>query len=144
MESEAVEVRAIARGLALLTALILATLLSTVRLPAAPAPGVEQEASVSVVRKRGPEPMALAAAQALAPQQPTTLSAVSAESGQGLGQETRLWVNGPGGEIVFRNAGRFERCVLARRQRMEDADCPSAADRRRMVLDTDAEGARDA
>ncbi|MDX2234360.1 MAG: hypothetical protein NW200_07665 [Hyphomonadaceae bacterium] len=141
MDSDAIEVRAIARVSAVLIAMIGGTLLSTVRTPPAPSPGVAQSASVQVIRKKDVTPMAMAAADLMAG--PATPSSFAADDGHGLGEEIRLWVNTPAGEIVFNNAERYQRCLRARQSRMETADCPSAEDSRRMVLDATAAGPRD-
>ena len=141
MQSDMIEVRAISRVSAALVALIGATLLTTVRLPAMPAPGLSDTASVRVIRKkdasdaqRADTDTGLAAA----------LRASAAQDGVGLGDEVLLWVNDPSGAIVFRNAGRFRRCVEARLHGMEESDCPSASDLRQMVLEDDAGRHRDA
>lgn len=133
MDSNAFEVRAISRVAAGLLTLIGATLLASVRLPASPAPGVAESASVMVVRKKAENEAAMAAAEALNAQA-ESVDFASAHAGDGYGTEVLLWVNRPG-EIVFRNADRYQRCVLARNRQLEAPDCPSAEDRRRMVLD---------
>jgi hypothetical protein len=140
MDSSAIEVRAISRAAAALLALIVGVLVATVRVSPAPSPGVGQVASVTVVRKKVEDDAAMAAAEALDAAAPAPFS--SLRDGQGFGEEVVLWVTGPGGEIVFRNAERYQRCLAARSRRMEAPDCPSAADNRRMVLDQRA--ARDA
>jgi hypothetical protein len=141
MDSSSLEVRAISRAAAVLIALSGATLLATVRLPAAPSPGYGEAASLRVIRKKTDDEVAMAAAQALTAQQGAAFA--SDDDSAGLGEEVLLWVNAPGGQIVFRNADRYHRCVMARNERMEAPDCPSASDTRRMVLDT-SRGARGA
>jgi hypothetical protein len=131
MDSSALEVRVIARASAVLIGLIVATLLTTVRLPSAPAPGAGSDFSVQVVRKRAGE-MANAAASI---GDGARAAAVSQPDGLGVGADIRLWLESPAGELVFVSAERYARCVAARAGRREDADCPSASDRRRMVLD---------
>lgn len=132
MDSETVEVRAIARGAAVLIAVIGGTLLTTVSVSPTIAPGVGAAPSVQVIRKK-PQP---GEPGAPAPVGPALTDALAGGRGEaGFGEEIRLWFDGPGGELVFRSAERFERCLLARNMGMEAPDCPSAADRRRMVLD---------
>jgi hypothetical protein len=138
MDSEIIEVRAISRAVAVLAAIVVATLVSTTPLPGLePTPGLGQAASVMIVRKKPQNDMALASA-ALSPSSQASMAFKGAEGPEGFGQDLRLWVNGPGGELVFLNADRFERCQIARAQRLEQPDCPSADDPRRMVLDTRA------
>ena len=135
MQSDMIEVRAISRVSAVLVALIGGTLLCTVRVPAMPAAGVSDTASVRVIRKRDVTDAQQAEAEA---RLAATLRASAAEDGVGLGDEVLLWINDPSGAIVFRSANRFHRCVLARSRGLEDADCPSASDRRQMVLEDTA------
>ena len=49
----------------------------------------------------------------------------------------RLWIETPS-RIVFDNSPQYRRCVEARARRHDEADCPSAQDRRAMVLREDA------
>lgn len=142
MDSSSFEVRMISRAAAALLALIVGVLVATVRVPPAPAPGVGETASVMIVRRKAEDDAAMAAAEALAANADPAPFA-SARDGEGFGEEIVLWVNGPGGEIVFRNADRYRRCVTARHRKVDTADCPSAADQRRMMLD-EASAARDA
>ena len=134
MNAETLEVRAISWGVTALLALVGVTLLSTMRFPEMAAPGVSDAASIQVVRKKDRDD-AHAAQQAMALVAAAPMPVADAGVGSGLGEEIRLWINGPGGEIVFRNADRFRRCVAARAQRMEAPDCPSAGDLRQMVLE---------
>lgn len=135
MTSEALEVRWISRTCAALLALVVATLLSSVRLPLAPAMGSGDEFSVEIVRKRAEDAIAAFAATAGASADVTVQRATASPIDTGAGMDVRLWLNGPQGEIVFVSAERYARCIDARARRMDDADCPSASDRRRMVLD---------
>lgn len=138
MSSEALEVRWVSRACAALVGLIVATLISSLRLPVAPATGPGDDFSMQIVRKRAEEAVATvpsASAPADLGAQRATASLIDA----GAGMDVRLWLNGPAGEIVFMSAERYARCIDARARRRDDADCPSASDRRRMVLDaTDA------
>ncbi len=143
MNSDAIEVRAISRGVAVLLALIGVTLLSQVRLPQMPTPGVSDMASIQVVLKKDRDAALLAAQEAAALAASSTMPFADARGTSGLGEDIRLWINGPRGEIVFRNADRFRRCVMARAQRIEESDCPSAGDLRQMVLEK-AGGVREA
>ncbi len=136
MNSDAIEVRAISRVVAVLLALIGVTLLSTVRLPAMPTPGVSDVASIQVVRKKDRDAALLAAQEAAALAAAAPMRFADARDTSGLGEDIRLWINGPDDEIIFHNADRFQRCVTARAHRMEAPDCPSAGDRRQMVLET--------
>lgn len=131
MDSSALEVRVISRVSAALIGLIFATLLTTVRLPNEPAPGSGSDFSVQVVRKRADNPASAAASIG----DGARAAVISEPEGSGLGADIRLWLEGPAGELVFVSAERYARCVAARAGRREDADCPSASDRRRMVLD---------
>jgi hypothetical protein len=142
MKSEAVEVRAISQAVAVLLALIGVTLLSTVRFPDMPAPGISDAASIKVVLKKDAD-AALLAAQEAALAAAAPMMFADADGASGLGEDFRLWINGPGDEIVFRNADRFRRCVMARAQQLEEPDCPSASDMRQMVLEK-AGGLREA
>ena len=135
MQSDLIEVRAISRVSAVLIALIGATLLTSVRLPAMTAPGLSDAASVRVIRKKDTSDAQQAAAEA---RFAAALRASAVDDGLGPGDEVLLWVNDPSGAIVFRNANRFHRCVLARSRGVEDADCPSASDLRQMVLEDTA------
>lgn len=133
MQSDAIEIRAISRVSAALIALIGGTLLSSMRVPAMPAAGVSDAASVRVIRKKDQGDVQQATAEAgLAAALALRAGALD---GADLGDEVRLWVNDPAGAIVFRNAGRFHRCVAARARGVEDADCPSASDLRQMLLE---------
>ena len=135
MQSDMIEVRAISRVSAVLIALIGGTLLSAVRVPAMPAAGISDAASVRVIRKKDVTDAQKVEAEA---RLVAALRTSAVEDGFGLGDEVLLWINDPSGAIVFRNANRFHRCVQARSRRMEDADCPSASDLRQMVLEDTA------
>jgi hypothetical protein len=137
MDSSALEVRLISRACALLLALIVSLLLSTVRLPSAAAPGEGGDFSIEVVRQRAEE-TAMAMANAVAPTAAAAQPARPGTSETGIGIDIGLWTEGPTGELVFASAERYARCVAARARGLEDADCPSAVDRRRMVLDPDS------
>ena len=143
MDSETIEVRAISRVSAALLALIGGTLLSGVRIPAMPEPGITDAASVRVIRMKDANEEMRAVAEALALASALEMRASSLRESAGLGAAVLLWVNGPGGEIVFRNRDRFRRCVQARSYRREEPDCPSAGDPRQMVWE-DAGGHRKA
>lgn len=134
MDSETVEIRAISRGVAVVGAVVVGALLATVELPATPAPGSDGDFSIEIVRKRT-EAAATAVANVMAPAADAATPAAAAKPENGVGADVRLWLNDPAGDIVFVNAERYARCVAARARRVEDADCPSAGDRRRMVLD---------
>lgn len=140
MDTEAVEVRVIARVSAVLLALVGGTLLSSVEVEPAAQAGDGLTASIEVIRKKPAETALPAAASGRAE------AAAFAEmaNGEGMGEEIRLWVTGPSGELIFRNADRYQRCLVARSRRIEAPDCPSAADRRRMVLDEDGADPRGA
>lgn len=135
MGSEAVEVRVISRACAVLLAVITCTLVSTLELPSPPPTGSGSEFSIQVVRKRTEKALAVATttarSSAKAAVQRATVSLIDA----GTGMDVRLWLESPEGELVFASAERHARCLAARAQRREDADCPSASDRRRMVLE---------
>jgi len=135
MGSEAIEVTVISRACAVLLALIVGTLLSSVQIPAAPASGSGAEFSMQIVRKRTADTVADAAATAKASAEDAVQRAAVSLVDAGVGMDVRLWLESPEGELVFASAERYARCLAARAQRREDADCPSAGDRRRMVLD---------
>lgn len=133
MTTETLEVKVIARASAVLIALCVALLLSSVEFPRAPVPGDGDDISVRIVRKL--ETSAVALARAVAPAAKAAAPAAAAAlANEGFGADVRLWLEGPAGEIIFVSAERFARCQDARAHRREDADCPSASDIRRMVL----------
>jgi hypothetical protein len=137
--SELTRVRAASwAGAALLAALAL--MLAAQRFPNAygPAGGAEIAAIDVMIEQRArfdpPRPPKPAPRQvAYAPPSPA-----AARTGAGL--SVRLWSYDSSGRILFANAEQYNRCIAARAQGRDEADCPSAAARGDLAL---APGARD-
>lgn len=139
MDADSIQVRLMARGVAVLGALSVATLLSTLRIPPLAEPGEAQSRSIDIVRARDLD-MARAAFDALeAEKGPAPVTPV-ADALAGQGEETRLWVEGPGGALLFANEDRYRRCVRARQRGIDEADCPSAGDPRPIAFAREARG----
>lgn len=133
MEADSLEARLVSRGVAAMAALSVGVLLSTVRVSPLDEPGASDAVSVELVRTKEID-MAMARAAIEKDAKPAQAADIVAEGMSGEGTDTRLWELGAHGELVFRNRDRFYRCITARRNGQDEADCPSANDARRMVL----------
>lgn len=136
MRTEKVRVQLGARA----AALVIAALALAAMMQNALAPGTEESAragaqSAAILIELAEQAPTQALPNVRNSAQTAHSSELAAQNAEGSVDATlRLWLNGPSGEVIFRNAEQYARCSEARMRRVEAPDCPSYTDARPMIL----------